>query len=238
MLLVENLSVGYGKMEVVHGVSFSLSRGRVLAVVGPNGSGKSTLLKGVLGAADVLGGRVVYDGVDVTRAPPHVKVSLGMAYLPQVRGVFEELTVRENLELALMSLPRSEGWERVEEVLELFPELKGLMHRRARTLSGGERQMLAIAMNMVRRPRLLMLDEPTAALAPKTAGALIRKILELRDSYNLAVVLAEQNARLALKVSDEALLMVSGEAKYLGSPEELLSNPNLARVYLGLSRAG
>ena len=238
MLLVENLSVGYGKMEVVHGVSFSLSRGRVLAVVGPNGSGKSTLLKGVFGAADVLGGRVVYDGVDVTRAPPHVKVSLGMAYLPQVRGVFEELTVRENLELALMSLPRSEGWERVEEVLELFPELKGLMHRRARTLSGGERQMLAIAMNMVRRPRLLMLDEPTAALAPKTAGALIRKILELRDSYNLAVVLAEQNARLALKVSDEALLMVSGEAKYLGSPEELLSNPNLARVYLGLSRAG
>jgi branched-chain amino acid transport system ATP-binding protein len=161
-----------------------------------------------------------------------------MAYLPQVRGVFEELTVRENLELALMSLPRSEGWERVEEVLELFPELKGLMNRRARTLSGGERQMLAIAMNMVRRPRLLMLDEPTAALAPKTAGALIRKILELRDSYNLAVVLVEQNARLALRVSDEALLMVSGEAKYLGSPEELLNNPNLARVYLGLSHAG
>uniref|UniRef100_A0A7C4B9X8 ABC transporter ATP-binding protein n=1 Tax=Thermofilum pendens TaxID=2269 RepID=A0A7C4B9X8_THEPE len=238
MLLVENLSVGYGKMEVVHGVSFSLSRGRVLAIVGPNGSGKSTLLKGIFGTASVLGGRVLYDGVDVTKAPPHIKVSLGMAYLPQVKGVFEELTVRENLELALMSLPKDEGWERVEEVLELFPELKGLEDRRARTLSGGERQMLAIAMSMVKRPKLLMLDEPTAALAPKVASALTKKILELRGSYNLAVILVEQNARLALKISDEALLMVSGEVKYLGSSEELLSNSNLAKVYLGLSRVG
>lgn len=236
MLLVENLSVGYGKMEVVHGVSFSLTRGKVLAVVGPNGSGKSTLLRGIFGTASVLGGRVMYDGRDVTRVPPHVKVSMGMAYLPQVRGVFEELTVRENLELALMSLPRDQGWERVEEVLELFPELKGLMGRRARTLSGGERQMLAIAMSMVRRPRLLMLDEPTATLAPKAASALVRKILELRSSYDLAVVLVEQNAKLALEVSDEALLMVSGEAKYLGSSGELLSNPHLAELYLGLSR--
>jgi len=236
VLLVENLSVGYGKMEVVHGVSFSLTRGKVLAVVGPNGSGKSTLLRGIFGTASVLGGRVMYDGRDVTRVPPHVKVSMGMAYLPQVRGVFEELTVRENLELALMSLPRDQGWERVEEVLELFPELKGLMGRRARTLSGGERQMLAIAMSMVRRPRLLMLDEPTATLAPKAASALVRKILELRSSYDLAVVLVEQNAKLALEVSDEALLMVSGEAKYLGSSGELLSNPHLAELYLGLSR--
>uniref|UniRef100_A0A7C1T5F2 ABC transporter ATP-binding protein n=1 Tax=Thermofilum pendens TaxID=2269 RepID=A0A7C1T5F2_THEPE len=223
-------------MEVVHGVSFSLTRGKVLAVVGPNGSGKSTLLRGIFGTASVLGGRVMYDGRDVTRVPPHVKVSMGMAYLPQVRGVFEELTVRENLELALMSLPRDQGWERVEEVLELFPELKGLMGRRARTLSGGERQMLAIAMSMVRRPRLLMLDEPTATLAPKAASALVRKILELRSSYDLAVVLVEQNAKLALEVSDEALLMVSGEAKYLGSSGELLSNPHLAELYLGLSR--
>jgi len=238
VLLVENLSVGYGKMEVVHGVSFSLQRGEVLAVVGPNGSGKSTLLRGIFGMANILGGRVVYEGRDVTRLPPHARVSLGMAYLPQVRGVFEELTVKENLELALMPLPKGERWERVEEILEIFPELRGLMGRRAQTLSGGERQMLAIAMSMVRRPRLLMLDEPTAALAPKAATALLRKILELRNSYDLAVVLVEQNAKRALEVSDKALLMVSGKAKYLGRVEGLLNNPDLAKIYLGLNHAG
>lgn len=221
-------------MEIVHGVSFKLPRREILAVVGPNGSGKSTLLRGIFGLARVFGGTVRFNGREITREPPFRRALLGISYLPQVGGTFEGLKVRENLLLAASTLPRSEEESRVREVLEMLPELRSLMDRKVRTLSGGERQMVALAMSLLHRPQLLLLDEPTAALAPKLASMLLQKVKELVESLGLAVMLVEQNAAMALKISSQTLLMVSGEAKFLGPSEDLLKNEDLGKIYLGL----
>lgn len=234
MLEVEELSVGYRSIEVVRGVSFKLPKGEILAIVGPNGSGKSTLLKGIFGLATVLNGSIKFNGKEITKEPPHVRASYGISYLPQVGSTFENLRVRENLLLAASTLPREIVDDRVSEVLELLPDLRSLMDRKVRTLSGGERQMVALAMSLLRKPQLLMMDEPTAALAPKLASILLQKVRELVESLGISVALVEQNALAALKVSDWALLMVSGEMKFLGSPDDLLKDGNVGRRYLGL----
>ncbi|MEM4789931.1 MAG: ABC transporter ATP-binding protein [Thermofilum sp.] len=234
MLVVDDLSVGYGSIEIVHRISFKLSRGEILVVVGPNGSGKSTLLKGIFGLARVFRGAVKFNGREITREPPYRRALLGMSYLPQVGSTFESLKVRENLLLAASTLPRSVEESRFSEVLEILPELKSLMDRKVRTLSGGERQMVALAMSLLHRPQLLLLDEPTAALAPKLASMLLQKVKELNENLGLTVMLVEQNATMALRVSSQALLMVSGEAKFFGPSEDLLENEDLGKMYLGL----
>lgn len=234
MLEVRDLSVGYGTAVVVHDVSFGVSRSEVLSIIGPNGSGKSTLLRGLFGLARVFSGEVRFNGESITSKPPFERVSMGMSYLPQVGNVFESLTVRENILLASCSLPKGAEEERLKEVLEFLPELKGLMGRKVRTLSGGERQMVALAMSLLHRPKLLMLDEPTAALAPKLASAFLKKLVELRDQLGVSIILVEQNAIAALEISDKALLMVSGEVRYYGEPDTLLSDKELGRRFLGL----
>lgn len=234
VLEVKGLRAGYGQMEIVSNVTFDVGDREVVAVVGPNGSGKSTLLKAVFGLCRVFSGAVLFRGEDVTRLPPHKRSRLGMAYLPQTGNVFESLTVRENLMLAAHDLGEEEVGKRLEGVLSLFPELGGLMRRKVRTLSGGERQIVALSMSLLRNPSLVMLDEPTAALAPRLVKQALKRVVELRDEAGVSIVLVEQNALSALEVSDKALLMVSGTVKFWGSSRELLEDRELAKTYLGL----
>jgi branched-chain amino acid transport system ATP-binding protein len=234
ILVAEALSSGYGKFQVLFDVSFRVYENEILAVVGPNGSGKSTLLKTVFGLTTIYSGSVIYRGRDITGLPPYVKARIGVAYLPQTDNVFAELTVKENLLMAAYTLEESEARDRIEEVLNLYPVLKERLSYKARSLSGGERQMLALAMTLVRRPDIIMLDEPTANLAPVVARHLLKKISMLRDEMKKTIVLVEQNARAALELGDRALLMVSGRVSYEGPSESLLQDVELGKRYLGL----
>jgi branched-chain amino acid transport system ATP-binding protein len=234
ILVAEALSSGYGKFQVLFDVSFRVYENEILAVVGPNGSGKSTLLKTVFGLTTIYSGSVIYRGRDITRLPPYVKARIGVAYLPQTDNVFAELTVKENLLMAAYTLEESEARDRIEEVLNLYPVLKERLSYKARSLSGGERQMLALAMTLVRRPDIILLDEPTANLAPVVARHLLKKISMLRDEMKKTIVLVEQNARAALELGDRALLMVSGRVSYEGPSESLLRDVELGKRYLGL----
>ena len=234
ILVAEALSSGYGKFQVLFDVSFRVYENEILAVVGPNGSGKSTLLKTVFGLTTIYSGSVIYRGRDITRLPPYVKARIGVAYLPQTDNVFAELTVKENLLMAAYTLEESEARDRIEEVLNLYPVLKERLSYKARSLSGGERQMLALAMTLVRRPDIIMLDEPIANLAPVVARHLLKKISMLRDEMKKTIVLVEQNARAALELGDRALLMVSGRVSYEGPSKSLLQDVELGKRYLGL----
>lgn len=234
LLEVNDLSAGYGKVEIMSDVSFSSNEKEILVIVGPNGSGKSTLLKALFGLCRVFKGRVLFRGEDLTHLPPYKRSKRGMAYLPQVNNVFESLTVQENLALAAHDIAREELEDRLEDVLSFLPELKGLTQKKVRTLSGGERQMVALAMNLLRNPSLVMLDEPTTALAPRLASQVLRKATALRDERGVSVLLVEQNARAALEIGDRALLMVSGRVRFLGDAWDLLKNKELAKMYLGL----
>ena len=206
----------------------------ITVLVGPNGSGKSTLLKTIMGITQVYSGKILFNGNNILGQPPHAITRLGIAYLPQVGNVFADLKVKENLVMASYILSRNEAKKRTDEVLEEFPILKGYMDRRAGTLSGGERQMLAMAMAMMRRPRIMLFDEPTASLAPKIAIEVLNKIVGLREKFGMTVVLAEQNARRALEHGDQAILLVSGRVMYEGGSKELLNHEELGKVYLGI----
>jgi len=206
----------------------------ITVLVGPNGSGKSTFLKTIMGITKVYSGKILFNGDNILGRPPHAVTKLGIAYLPQVDNVFTNLKVRENLVMAGYILKGDEAKERLQEAVEDFPVLKGYMDRRAGTLSGGERQMLAMAMATIRRPKIMLFDEPTASLAPKIALEVLNKIIDLRDNHNMTVVLAEQNARRALEHADQAILLVSGRVMYEGDSKELLNHKELGKVYLGI----
>ena len=206
----------------------------ITVLVGPNGSGKSTLLKTIMGITQVYSGKILFNGNNILGQPPHAITRLGIAYLPQVGNVFAGLKVKENLVMASYILNRNEAKKRTDEVLEEFPVLQGYMNRRSGTLSGGERQMLAMAMAMMRRPKIMLFDEPTASLAPKIALEVLDKIVGMREKFGMTVVLAEQNARRALEHGDQAILLVSGRVMYEGGSKELLNHEELGKVYLGI----
>jgi len=237
MLKIEGINAGYGRLHVLFDVTTKVKDKGITVLVGPNGSGKSTLLKTVLGITQVYSGKILFNGRNITGLPPHVVTKLGIAYLPQVDSVFANLKVRENLLMAGYILSRDEAKERTREVLGEFPVLNEYVDRRAGTLSGGERQMLAMAIAMMRRPKIMLFDEPTASLAPKMALEVLEKIISLRDNYGMTLVLAEQNARRALEHGDEAILLVSGKVIYEGGSLDLLNHPELGKVYLGIKTA-
>lgn len=235
MLRIERLNAGYGKLQILYDVSIQFPAREISAVIGPNGSGKSTLLKTIFGLTKIISGKISFDGKDITGLPPHRVAGLGIAYLPQTNNIFENLTVEENLKMAGYTLSKEELESRMPRVLDFFPVLRAYMKRKAVQLSGGERQMLAIAMSLLRKPKLIMFDEPTGALAPKIAYQVLNTIVKLRDELNITVVLVEQNAKAALEISDRAFLLVGGKVVLEGSPQEFLNNPELGRMYLGVS---
>ncbi|RFA96157.1 ABC transporter ATP-binding protein [Pyrobaculum aerophilum] len=234
MLSVKQLNAGYGKFQILFDVNIEAPPNAITTLLGPNGSGKSTLLKTIFGLTSVYSGEVWYNGTNITKLPPHERAKLGLAYLPQVGSTFNELTVEENLKMAAYTLPPEEYRERLEEVFSMFPILREFRKRRAGSLSGGQRQMLAIAMALMRKAKFIMLDEPTAMLAPKVAYEIAETIVELKRR-GITVLLAEQNALLALEIADKAYLLVSGRVVFEGKPKELLENPELGKMYLGLS---
>ncbi len=232
MLTLEHVNAGYGKFQILFDITLTAEHKEITVIVGPNGSGKSTLLKTVFGLTSIYEGKVVFEETVITKKKPHEIAKLGLTYLPQLNNIFMNLTVKENLELA--AYMHSGETLTIEEATELFPVLRSYYDRKAGTLSGGERQMLAMTMALIRKPKMMLLDEPTANMAPKIAKIIFEKIVELRDSYGIGILLVEQNAKKALEIGDKAYLLVAGRKIFEGKPEDLLSKPDLTKVYLGI----
>lgn len=253
LLSAEAVVSGYGETEILHGASIRVDPGEIVTIVGPNGAGKSTLIKTIIGILKPRSGRVAFGGKDVTGLAPEQLVVLGLSYVPQMDNIFPSLTVYENLEMG--AIVRRPGWttrvhrrllgrsgvqpysgrefgERVEHILSIFPNLKPKLGTRAGMLSGGERQMVALAKTLVLEPRLLLIDEPSAGLAPKLVDAIFERILEI-NRQGTAVVLVEQNARRALEIARRGYVLDMGRNRFEGEGKALLVDPEVGRLYLG-----
>jgi neutral amino acid transport system ATP-binding protein len=226
-----DLAAGYGELEIVHGVSIAVPAGGLVSIIGPNGAGKSTLLKAIYGLADTHGGSVRFGGDEIGVRKPHELTRLGLNYVPQLENVFVNMSVQENLEIGAVPA-RERIPERLEALFATFPALKARRRQRAGTLSGGERQMLALARALMPEPRLLLLDEPSAALSPTVADRLFEQ-LEAINHGGVAILLVEQNARRSLALSDYGYVLDMGRNRFEGPGSELLHDPKVAELYLG-----
>jgi ABC-type branched-subunit amino acid transport system ATPase component len=238
VLAAAGVTAGYGGAPVVREVSVQVGPGEVVALIGPNGAGKSTLLKALVGVVRVMTGRVELAGEDVTNRPPEELARRGVGYVPQVGDIFEPLTVAENLEMGGYLLRTADLPGRIEEVCAVFPALRPMLRRRADKLSGGERKMLAIGRVLMLDPRLLILDEPTANLAPKAADELLRGQVRRLADLGKAVLLVEQRARAAMELADWTAVLVSGVTRLEGPSADLLERSDFEELFLGAATAG
>jgi branched-chain amino acid transport system ATP-binding protein len=234
LLTVAGLSAGYGKIGVLHGVELNVGAGEVVALLGPNGAGKTTLLRAVSGLLP-WSGRVHFGGRDLAGATPRDTVKAGLAHVIEGHRVFTQLAVLDNLLLAAYDLPRSERSARVEEVFELFPEIAAKRHDRAVTLSGGQQQILAVAQGLIRRPRLLMLDEPSAGLSPVLVDRVLTVVRRLRTS-GTAVLLVEQLIEKALALADRVYALARGSIVLEATTDERDLPLRLEHAYLASGR--
>ncbi|MEM0349507.1 MAG: ABC transporter ATP-binding protein [Candidatus Caldarchaeum sp.] len=234
MLSIRGLYAGYGKIAIVQDFSLNVSQNEVVAVLGPNGSGKSTVFKSVFGLASILDGHVFFKNQDVTYLRRDLLIRRGMAYVPQLNNVFTTMTVEDNLEMGGLA-SGGKVKERIKELYQQFPVLKERRNQKAGVLSGGQRQMLALAKALVSNPEILILDEPTAGLSPKTSLQIINHLKELRKN-GLSLVIIEQNVKRALEMADKVCLMAVGKKIFEGKPEELASNREMAKLYLGITQ--
>jgi len=232
---VDALNSGYVNSHILFDVDFDAKEKEITVVVGPNGSGKSTLLKSIFGLCTVYSGDISYNGEKITRLAPHKVARKKIAYLPQVDNVFSNLTIKENLIMASYTLNSKLVSERMPEIFETFPILKKYEKSKSNTLSGGERQMLAMGMALIRQPNVMLFDEPTASLSPKLANEVLSKIKQLRDDFGITIILVEQNVKRALTLADFVYLFANGKGVFKGKPDELLAHPELGKLYLGLS---
>ncbi len=232
----EGLQAGYSDVNILHGVSVSVPRGGTVSVIGPNGSGKTTLLRALFGFIPLRGGRVVFrpEGAehDVSDLPPHRRTALGIGFVPQLDNVFPSMTVRENLELGAFLEPGRTVAERLERVYAWFPLLAERRRQRAGTLSGGERQMLALARALMPNPKLLLLDEPSAGLAPMVVDAIFEQLEEINHA-GISLMIVEQNARRSLAMSDWGYVLELGRNRFSGPGPDLLHDPKVVDLYLG-----
>lgn len=234
-LCVRDLVAGYSpEADILNGVSLGVERGEIVTVLGPNGAGKSTLVKAIAGLVTVRAGCVQLFGQDIVGLPAHRMVREGLAYVPQVNNIFARLSVEENLEMgACVRCERARHG--VARMYELFPRLRERRRQLAGTLSGGERQMVAMARALMADPRVLMLDEPSAGLSPKLVGILFAKVRELCD-LGVTILMVEQNAKAALAISDRGYVLAEGREQTHGDAHALLGSPEIGQLYLGVRR--
>lgn len=209
----------------------------ITVIVGPNGSGKSTLVKTIAGLTSIYSGTITLDNMKISGLPAHEIVKRGLAYLPQTESVFTQLTVAENFKMAGYTVAKEEFDARLQSGMTMFPQLTNYLKSKVQNLSGGERQMVAMTMALIRNPKVIMLDEPTANLSPKLATEVLGKVVDLARNLGMAVILVEQNARKALEIGDIAYLLVGGKKVFEGGTKELLAHQELSKMYLGLKTA-
>ncbi|WP_137286210.1 ABC transporter ATP-binding protein [Halorussus salinisoli] len=232
LLEVSDVESGYGDVLVLHGVDLTVTEGEMVSIIGPNGAGKSTLLKTVAGLLSTRSGEIRFGGEDIADVPAEEIVYHGICYVPQTTNVFGNLTVVENLKMGAWALEDADFEDRVERVYERFPVLEDRPDQRAETMSGGQQQMLAMGAALMLDPDLLILDEPSAGLAPQLIDDVFERIADINDS-GTAVLMVEQNARRALREADRGVVLEMGENRFEGTGEELLESEEIAELYLG-----
>jgi ABC-type branched-subunit amino acid transport system ATPase component len=231
LLDVHHVNSGYGEMTILRDISMRVDAGEVVTLIGPNGAGKSTLLKTIFGLLVPMEGRILFGDADITGFKPPALVRRGMSYVPQVDNVFPSLTVQENLEMG--AFVRGDGLaERLEEMYTFFPTLRLKRKQRVGGLSGGERQMVAMGRALMLDPRLLLLDEPSAGLSPRLVSMVFEKMAEINQT-GVALLIVEQNARQALRLSHRGYVLASGQVRLEGKGDQLLSDEEVGRLYLG-----
>lgn len=231
LLEVSNVVAGYDETEILHGVSIVVNEGDVVTIIGPNGCGKSTLLKVIVGLVRPKEGRVKFRGSEISDQPPERIGRIGLCYVPQTSNIFPSMSIRENLEMGAF-IRKYDYQTRIEEMFEMFPDLAARPSQKAANLSGGQRQMLAIARALMLDPKLLLLDEPSAGLSPAVMDMLFEQIKDINHA-GVSLLLVEQNARKALGMSDRGYVIVAGENRLEDSGPDLLDNPEVNRLYLG-----
>ena len=233
LLQVSDLHVHYGSVHAVKGVSFEIHKGEIVSLIGANGAGKTSVLRALSGICSNRG-RISFRGKDLTKVPPHERILQGLSQSPEGRGVFSQMTVKENLMMGAFRRRDKEIEADLEKNFEIFPKLKQRLPQIAGTLSGGEQQMLAVARALMARPKLLLLDEPSLGLAPLIVAQIFQTILKV-NSEGVSVLLVEQNAKQALQISSRAYVLETGCICQTGSGRELLSDDSIRKAYLGIS---
>jgi branched-chain amino acid transport system ATP-binding protein len=233
LLSVEGLVGGYGQLTVLNGTSFKVARGALTTVIGPNGAGKSTVFKAIFGLLRVQGGRIVFDGRDITNHEPRELLEFGISYVPQGRNVFPELSVLHNLELGATAAPASiDVRARIEALMARFPMLERKAHAQASTLSGGEQKLLEIARGLLLEPKLMLIDEPSIGLSPLLVKDILRILQDLRAG-GMSILMIEQNAKRALEMSDYGVVMELGQTRMEASAAQVLADPRVGQLFLG-----
>ncbi len=226
-----NMTGGYGGEDIIHGCDIEVERNQIVVIVGPNGAGKSTAMKAMLGMISLKEGSLILDGSDISKLTPQDRVAAGIAFVPQTMNIFSELTVEENLEMGAF-LREDNIRETIEEIYNLFPAMKDKRNQLAGELSGGQRQQVAVSRALMTRPKVLMLDEPTAGVSPIVMKEIFERIITIKNS-GVAIVIVEQNAKQALNISDFGYVLVGGENKFSGEGQALLNNQEVRESFLG-----
>lgn len=231
LLEARRITAGYGETEILHRVFVKVNEGEIVSIVGPNGAGKSTLLKTILGLLKPREGKVILEAEDITGLDPDRIVRKGICYVPQTDNVFASLTVEENLEMG--AFIRKDNYQnRIQEIYTIFPDLEERRKDRAGKLSGGQRQMVAIGRALMLEPKIILLDEPSASLAPKLVRLIFQKITEINRS-GVGILMVEQNIREALRIADEAYVLAMGRNRFHDTGQALLNNQEVGKLYLG-----
>lgn len=233
ILAVEELVTGYGKMEILHGVSLTVRSGEIVSLIGPNGAGKSTVLKASVGILKVISGKIEFQDEDITNHPSHRVVERGLAFNPQGRVVFPDMDVQEHLDMGAWTIKDRQQKEiALDLIYTLFPWLAEMKKRKAKQMSGGEQQMLSLARALMIQPKILLLDEPSLGLSPKWVKTVFEKIIEIKDS-GIPCLIVEQKAAMVLNYSDYGYVLEMGNNRFQGSGQDLLNNPEVRHLYLG-----
>jgi branched-chain amino acid transport system ATP-binding protein len=230
-LIGENMTGGYGAVDILHNCTIAVEKGQIAVIVGPNGAGKSTAMKAVFGMLNLRGGRVLLDGEDITKLTPQARVRKGMGFVPQTHNIFTSMTVEENLEMGAF-IRTDEIADTMAQVYDLFPILKQKRYQSAGELSGGQRQQVAVGRALMTQPKVLMLDEPTAGVSPIVMDELFDRIIEVARS-GISILMVEQNARQALDIADKGYVLVQGANRFTDTGQALLADPEVRRSFLG-----